>query len=113
MPKPTTTTAQVTIPAGGSLSDSADLTAGNMVMLLSPVDWTPANVTFQISEDNVNFRGIYDDDGTEIVNSMGPSRAVNVDPSFTSGALYVKIVSGRQQHQVPQAADRIFTIVIQ
>ena len=82
-------------------------------MLLTPLDWTPANISFQVSEDNTTFRDLFDSDGHEIIKAMGPNRAINVDPSFTSGALYVKLMSGPRQNPVVQAADRVFTIVIQ
>ena len=111
--KPAVTTTTVTIPAGQALSSSADLTAGNMVMLLTPADWTPANISFLISEDNITFRDLFDSDGHEIVKSMGPNRAINVDPSYTSGALYLKLLSGPRANPVAQEADRVFTIVIQ
>ena len=111
--KPAITTATVTIPAGQALSNSADLTTGNMVMLLTPTDWTPANISFQISEDNINFRDLYDVSGAEILKSMGTNRAINVDPGFTSGALYVRLRSGPHTNPVIQQADRVFTMIIQ
>ena len=48
--KPGITSVQVTIPAGQYLSDAADLSTGSMVMLMTPLNWTPANISFQISE---------------------------------------------------------------
>jgi hypothetical protein len=111
--KPAITTTTVTIPAGQSVSTSANLTAGNMVMMLTPPDWTPANVGFLVSQDNVTFKDLFDFDGNEIVKSMGASRAISVDPSYTTGSMYVKLRSGPLTNPVPQSADRVFTIVIQ
>jgi hypothetical protein len=111
--KPAITTATATILAGQWLSTSVDLTAGNMVMLITPDDWTAANIGFQFSEDNINFRDLYDDSGHMILKPIGPQRAINVDPTFTAGALYVKFVSGSRLNPVLQAADRVFTIIIQ
>jgi len=111
--KPATTTATVTIPAGQSVSNSADLSAGNMVMLLTPDDWTPANISFLVSEDNVKFRILHDSNGMEIVKAMAPGRAINVDPGYTSGSLYVKLSSGSSLYPILQAAARDFVIIIQ
>ena len=111
--KPGITSIQVTIPAGQYLSDAADLSTGSMVMFMTPLNWTPANISFQISEDNVLWRDLFDSDGHEILKSMGPNRAINVDPSYTSGALWVRLMSGPRQNPVPQDQDAVFTIVIQ
>jgi hypothetical protein len=111
--KPVVTTAQVTIPAGQSLSNAADLSAGSMVMLMTPVNWTAANISFQVSEDNVLWRDLFDANGNEIVKAMGPNRAISVDPSYTAGAMWVKLMSGPRQNPVPQEQDATFTLVIQ
>jgi hypothetical protein len=111
--KPTITSTTVTILAGQSLSSAADLSAGNMVMLLTPPAWTSANISFQVSEDNVTYCDLYDSNGNEILKAMASNRAINVDPSYTSGSLWIKIRSGPGANPVTQAADRIFTIVIQ
>jgi len=111
--KPTITSIQVTIPAGQYLSNAADLSTGNMVMLFTPLNWTPANLGFQVSEDNVLWRDLFDADGHRILKAIGPNRAVNVDPSFTSGALWVRLVSGPLQNPVLQEQDAVFTMVIQ
>jgi hypothetical protein len=111
--KPPIITATATIPAGQAVSNSIDLTAGNLTMLMTPTDWTPANVSFLVSEDNVTFRDLYDPGGFEIVKSMGPNRAINIDTSYSSGSLYLQIRSGPANNPVIQAADRIFTAVIQ
>ena len=111
--KPAITTIQATIPAGQYLSNAADLTAGNLVMLLSPTNWTPANISFQVSEDNVTWRDLFDANGFPIIKPMGPNRAVNVDPAFTSGALWVRLMSGPRDNPVTQAQDAVFIMVIQ
>ena len=112
MPKPTITSVTVTIPAGQSLSDAANLTTGSLAMILSPPDWTPANISFLISSDNVNFRDLYDSMGAEIIRALKPNAAINVDPSLTTAALYLKLLSGPRQNPVPQEADRVFTLVL-
>jgi hypothetical protein len=111
--KPTITSVTVTILAGQAVSSAGDVSAGNVTMLLAPVDWTPANISFQLSEDNVTFRDLFDTDGKEVLKAMGPGRAMNVDTSYTAGSLWVKIRSGPRDNPVPQAADRAIILVIQ
>jgi hypothetical protein len=111
--KPAVTTTTVTIAAGTAVSTAADLSAGNVTMLLMPSDWTPANLGFLISEDNVTYRDLHDANGMEIQKATGPNRAINVDTSFTSGALWVKVRSGSLNNPILQAADRVIVLVIQ
>jgi hypothetical protein len=111
--KPPTVNVSVTIPAGQTVSNSADLSAGNMVMLLTPDDWTPANISFLVSEDNVKFRNLYDSNGMEIVKTMAPGRAINVDSSLTSGSMWIKLCSGSSTNPILQEEDRVFVIIVQ
>jgi hypothetical protein len=111
--KATITTVTVTIAAGEALSSAADLSTGDVVMLLMPVDWSPANVSFQISEDNVTYRDLYDASGVEVLRPVGANRALNVDPGYTSGSLWVKVRSGSHVNPVNQAASRDIVLVIQ
>jgi len=111
--KPAVTSATATIPAGGSLSNSVDLTVGSMVMLFTPSDWTPADLSFRVSEDNVTFYSLYDVTGREVLRPMGANRAVPVDSSLTAAALYVQLFSGQRQNPVEQEAVRVFTVIIQ
>jgi hypothetical protein len=109
---PSVTTKQVTIPAGGYLSSAADLTSGSVYMIITPPAWTPANVGFLASADNLNFYDVFDSFGMEILRAFGPNRAVMVDPTFTQATAYFKLRSGPLANPVIQDADRIFTLVI-
>jgi hypothetical protein len=102
----------ITIPAGQAVSGTLDLTNGSMMSISAPADWTPANVSFLLSADNVTFDNLYDGAGVEIIKPMGPGRAIIIDPSLTVGAIYMKIRSGPASNPVLQAADRTFTVVI-
>src|SRR5215475_8895648 len=106
MPKATAT---VTIAAGTAVSTSADLSSGAILTtLISPDDWTPANLSFLISADNITFSDLFDALGQEVLKSMGPGRAILVDPSLTQSAFYIKLRSGPRANPVMQAADRVF-----
>jgi hypothetical protein len=113
MAKPSITSVTVTILAGTAVSNAADISSGNVTMLLMPADWTPANMSFLLSEDNVSFRELYDVYGMEVIKAVGPNRALNVDPSYTAGALWLKLCSGPAATPVLQDADRPIVLVIQ
>jgi hypothetical protein len=104
-------TATVTIAAGASLSDAADIRAGNVTMLLTPADWTPANTSFQVSSDGTTFTNLTESDGNEIHVAMGANRAVLMPPALLP-ANYVRIRSGLAAHPVPQSSARTFTMVM-
>lgn len=102
---------QATIPAGQALSSSIDLTAQSVVMIIAPDDWSPANITFQISMDNVLFHDLFDAMGQEILRPICVGSAVLVDPTFTQYVNYLKIRSGPRNNPISQSADRLWTFV--
>ena len=81
-------------------------------MLFTPAAWDNALLTFQVSEDNITFRDLFDRDGHEIVRAMGINRAINIDPSLTNAALYLKLRSGQRDEPTAQTADRVFTLAL-
>jgi len=53
-------------------------------MVIAPAEWTPANITFPVSIDGVNFFDFADAaSGLEISRAIQPSTAVKVDQSYT------------------------------
>lgn len=112
MPKPASTVSTATILAGQSLSSSLDLTAGSLGLLMSPDAWTPANISFALSQDNITFRDLYDSNGVELLHPMGAARAYIIDPLMSSAAFYLKIRSGPSENPVAQDADRAFVCVV-
>ena len=104
----------VTIPAGQSISNSVNLTlTGSVLVVLSPLAWTPANISFLVSADDVTYCDLYTAEGVEMIKSMGPHRATIVDPAVTAGAIYLKLRSGPVANPVIQTADRVFTLIVQ
>jgi len=108
----TKTSKTVTIPAGESVSTSADLTGGALAMLIFPTDWTPANVSFQVSADNLAFSDLYDSSGVEVRRNVVPGSAVIIDTSLTQAAMYMRLRSGPASQPKAQAADRVLTLVL-
>jgi hypothetical protein len=76
MAKPTTS-ATATIPAGSALSNAVDLSSGALQMLLCPVSWTPAYITFQVSPDNVTWGDLFDKDGSEVSRNVRPGSGIH------------------------------------
>jgi hypothetical protein len=81
------------------------------MIIMSP-DWTPANMTFQVSNDNVYFVDLYDSAGNEILRPVGADRAIMVDTSLTQATLYAKVRSGPAINPVPQNATRDITLIL-
>jgi len=100
----------LTIPAGESLSDSLDVTAGEASYVLTPGEWDPANVTFQISFDNVTFWDLFDEYGREVMLACEPGVGVLMHSGLQSTG-YFKIRSGTRDNPVPQSEDRNFKVV--
>jgi hypothetical protein len=104
--------ATATIAAGDSVSTSIDLTAGSLAMILAPPDWTSANLSFQVSDDNEIFYDLIDTRGNEVMRTIDGGCAIVVDPATTQGAMYAKLRSGPRKNPVPQDADRVLNLII-
>lgn len=111
MPKPVTSQT-VTIPAGESVSTVVDLTSGNLVLLMAPREWTPANVSFLVSIDGVEFVDLRDADGGELARALQANAAATVSPERTLGVSYLRIRSGTRERPVAQQAARILVCAI-
>jgi hypothetical protein len=108
-----TFTKTVTISAGQSLSDAAEIgSTGAVGLLIAPPDWSSANISFQVSGDNAYFGDLFDANGVEVIKAIRPGSAVVVDQSLTLAAYSIKIRSGPREYPVVQAADRTFTLVV-
>lgn len=103
-------TATVTIAAGESLSSSANLTNYGVGLIMAPPAWTPANLSFQISVDNVVFADLFSREGVEIVRAIRAGTAALMDPTLTQSALYLKVRSGPRSNPVNQEEDRTITL---
>jgi hypothetical protein len=103
-----------TIPAGQSVSNSVDCTAGAPTVVFLPLDWTPARLSYQVSWDGTNWRDVADRTAREISVNIIPGTAVHLSDEWSSSALggWIRFRSGSRDGAIPQAADRVFTVLI-
>jgi hypothetical protein len=109
------TTKTVTILAGQSLSDAFDASSALQLFIVTPADWTGANVTMQLSVDGgANFHDFFTPLGEETLFGMqGRLDSINfVDISDLPKSAQLKLRSGTRSNPVPQKADRVFKIVV-
>ena len=98
----------------GALTQGFPTKAGILGVIL-PTTWATANITFQVSQDNVTFHDLYSDSGTEVsatVSATG-AHAITFDSKGESVApfQYARIRSGVSATPVSQGteAQRVFT----
>jgi hypothetical protein len=102
------------IPAGQSLSAGVDCSEGYLSRMQMPMEWTPANLSFQISDDNVNYFDLIDHvTGLEalIPVKAGTARMFQVD-QWARGIGWWKIRSGPSVQPVVQQAARTFKVTL-
>lgn len=100
-----------TIAISASLSGAVYLGSGTLSKIIMPAAWTAANLTFQVSDDNVTYSNLYDASGTEYVVTAAASRAIIVPVSEFQGFRYLKVRSGTAGVAVNQAAARTLSLV--
>jgi hypothetical protein len=103
------------IQAGESLSDGLDCRAGSIVRLTMPGNWTPANITFQISSDGAMYNDLVDMNANEIMVPIRAGSALVVAPlsDYLKAVAFIKIRSGSSAHPVVQEELREFAIAVE
>jgi len=111
-----------TIAISTSLSDAVNVGQGGvpgvplsgfrLVGIVMPAAWTTANLTFQVSHDNVSFNNLYDRSGTEYVVAAAASRAIIIPPLDFYPFTYLKVRSGTSGTPVAQDAARTITLLL-
>jgi hypothetical protein len=105
----------VTIPAGESLSGAADLGAGSLLRIRMPPQWTPANITFQMSviDQPDQYLDVWSLEG-EVMIGVPANRNVALVGDVVQFARegFLKIRSGTGERPVPQQAERTFELVV-
>lgn len=100
--------------AGQSLSDGLDCTAGPLIRITMPPEWTPANMTFQLSSDGNGYNDLVDIMGKEIIIPVVPGTAVLLPSGLLgSSTQFIKVRSGPRSNPVPQEADRDFAVAVE
>jgi hypothetical protein len=97
------------IAPGESLSDALDCSAGRIIKITMPGDWTFAPITFQTSSDGVGFNDIMKPDGREVMCTVFEGTAI-IGMELITG--FLKIRSGTRDAPVAQEAIRTFAIAI-
>jgi hypothetical protein len=100
------------IAASGSLSAEIDLGAQYLVGLYVPSNWTSANITFQVSPDEVNFGNFFSYLGAEVTFVAVPGQYLGVDPTLWKGARAIKVRSGTSGAPVTQTAGVTLQLVV-
>jgi hypothetical protein len=98
-----------------SLSDGIDCSAGAIVRLTMPGNWTPANLTFQISSDGAMYNNLVNTDGEEIQIRVVAGSAVVLAQfaDYLRAIAFLKVRSGSSEHPVEQAELREFAVAIE
>lgn len=101
--------------AGEALSDGIDCSAGEIVRLTMPAQWSPANLSFQISSDGNGYNDLVTFDGTEVIMPVVPGSAVVLAPldQYLRAVAFLKIRSGSRSYPVPQPVQRDFAVAIE
>jgi hypothetical protein len=102
-----------TIAAGESLSDGADCSAGEIVRITVPQEFTEANLTFQVSTDGNLYNDLHDSDGDEITVTANPDTGIAIHGLWTRSIAYIKFRSGTREHPIVQREACKFAIAIE
>jgi len=97
------------IAAGESLSDALDCSAGDIVKITFPSDWTAADITFASSSDGLGYNDLMHPNGLEISSAVFAGTAV-IGLGLVRG--FIKIRSGSRDRPVVQTAQRQFAVAI-
>ncbi len=99
------------IAAGTSLSNAVQVGGGLLARISIPASWTTANISFQVSFDNVTFQVLYDDQGNVITATVA---AASVDILMTAygGFTFLKIQSGVPGATVNQVSAMAVGVIV-
>jgi hypothetical protein len=100
-----------TIPAGESLSDGLDCTAGTPVRITMPQAWGDGqDITFQISSDNIGYNNLVRVDGSEVTAEVVPGSALLLPAEVANACAWLKIRSGPSAAPMVQNEQRTFAV---
>jgi hypothetical protein len=102
-----------TIQVGESLSDVIDCSAGQLVRITMPAEWTYAELTFQFSSDGEFFNEMYGLDGYAVtIKTVVPGSGVVIPGDVGRAISFMRFRSGTEGNPVPQEATRAFALAI-
>jgi hypothetical protein len=102
-----------TIPQGESLSDGADVSAGDIVRITVPQEYTAANLTFQISSDGNFYNDLFLANGDEVTVAAKESSGIIIRDVWVKSINFIKFRSGTRDHPVVQRETCRFAIAIE
>jgi hypothetical protein len=102
-----------TIAQGESLSDGIDCSAGEIVRITVPQEFTPANLTLQVSSDGNFYNDLFDSHGNEVTIVAKPNTSIVIGEHWARVIAYLKLRSGTRNHPVEQGVDCRFGIAIE
>jgi hypothetical protein len=109
MPEYTTYVADIA--NGTALSQAIDMRGRTPYGIIMPSAWTAAGITFQVSNDGVNFADLYDETA-EYSLTVAADQAIGFPGgNLFSGFKFIKVRSGTTGTPVNQGADRAIEVV--
>ena len=105
-------TKTLTIPAGQSLSNSADCQGATQILIGMPTVWDNANLTFQFSGDGTNFYDLFTYTGWEVTMVLTRGAMVPLENLDVASKGMLKIRSGTRGYPVVQTINRDFLLTI-
>jgi hypothetical protein len=102
-----------TIAAGESLSDGADCSAGTIVRITVPQEFTSANLTFQVSSDGNLYNDLHLAGGDMVTLTAKADTGIVVAEAWTKSINFIKFRSGTRSHPVAQKVDCKFAIAVE
>ncbi len=102
-----------TIAAGESLSDGADCSAGTIVRITVPQEFTSANLTFQVSSDGNLYNDLHTANGDAVTIAAKPDSGIVVAEAWTKSINFIKFRSGTRSHPVAQREACKFAIAVE
>ena len=101
------------IAAGETISDGVDVSAGELVRVTMPADWTEAALSFQFSSDGVTYNDMFYIDGFEVqIPVVVPNAAVIIGAHVGRAIGFIKFRSGLRNHPIAQQETRQFKMTI-
>ena len=94
-----------TIKLGESLSDGVDCSAGTIVRITVPQEFTPSNLTFQVSSDGNLYNDLFNARGEEITVAAKPNSGIIIAEVWAKSINFIKFRSGSRDHPALQTKD--------
>ena len=94
-----------TIPLNESLSEGVDCSAGTVVRITVPQEFTSSNLTFQSSSDGNLYNDLFDATGAEVTMVARPNTTIIVAAPWARTLGWIKLRSGSRDFPVNQIKD--------